>query len=457
MNENLKKWFDAHSHEIIENSDKIWEFAEPPMEEYESCKVLSEYLRKNGFAVETFHCFDKTRPDNTIIATWGSGKPVIGIYGEYDALRGLGQDAVPYPSPRKGKAGHGCGHCLMGSADSAAAVAIKNVMEAEGLTGTIKFFGTPAEEGGNGKIFMSHDHIFDGIDCCLSWHPMDRNITPTEDVLLAINNVLVEFHGIAAHAAGYPHLGRSALDACELMNVGVNYLREHVTDDVRIHYKYLHGGDTANTVADYASLQYIVRAKNAKNAFETLERVKKVAEGAAHMTETTLEFTVLSSACETFISHPMNAFCYESAKKIPEITYTPEEEQFAAEIYKCENGKYPEESILYSGLKAPTGKDTFLSGSTDCGYITRMVPTCRFFGTGWIKDVRSHAWGTVAAVGSSIGHKAEVYASKILAQCVYDILQNPAVIEDWKADLAKKVTEDDTYYQPLVSYDKQID
>lgn len=440
MNEAIGKWYEQYADQTIALAKALWEDPELAMEEFHACALTADFLRKQGFSVETFHCRDEGVPPNTVVATWGSGKPVIGIMGEYDALPGLGQDAVPYPSRREGS-GHGCGHCLMTPACSSAAAALKAALEAEHLPGTIRFIAAPAEEGGMGKVHLMKRGVFEGLDCCMAWHPMDYDITPYEGVLQAMAQLKFEFFGKAAHAAVCPEQGRSALDAAELMNVGVQYLREHVPDDVRIHYSYLAAGERPNIVPDYAALSYYVRGKNIAVVDQIVERVKKVAQGAAIMTETRTECTHLGSMTETCIINGFNQFLYQSASKIPRVEYTAQEHAFADTLYENIIGKKPTCEVLPAALAAPTGVERHVPGSTDAGCVTKSVPTGRLFGLGIVRGIPAHHWGVTASVGMSIGHKAALFAGKALAQCGYDIVKNPAVLDTWWEELRTKTKQ----------------
>lgn len=430
MDKRIEKWYEDHSNEVVDLAKHIWEQPETAFEEYKACRMTSDFLKRHGFDVYAYNCYDKTKEPNAIVASWGTGKPVIGILGEYDALAGLGQDAVPFKSPKPGS-GHGCGHCLIAPACSSAAIATKAVMEAEGLSGTIKFFATPAEEGGSGKLYMARDGMFKDVDCMMFWHPQARNITPYEVALAAISIMKVEFFGKTSHAGRAPEQGRSALDAAELMNIGVQYLREHVATDCRMHYSYLATGERPNIVPEYAALLYYIRSKDLPSNKELLERVKKVGEGAAMMTETEVKFTVNSMGSETFIVHSFNRFFYESMKKVPAIKYTKEEEEFAKTIYENVVGKKPEGDVLFRGIDEPTGVTKFAAGSTDCGYITYTIPTSRLFGYGVVHDIPGHHWAVTALSGMGIGHKGMLFASKAIAQCSVDILRKPEVINEW--------------------------
>lgn len=447
MNETIRQWFDEHGVETAALAKALWETPELPMREVQACRLTADYMREKGFEVRTYHCKDESMEPNTVIATWGQGRPVVGIIGEYDALAGLGQDCVPYRSPVEG-AGHGCGHCLTTPACCSAAVALKEAMEREGITGTVKFMACPAEESGEGKVYMMQRGEFSDLDCCLSWHPMNYDLTVTEGSLLALCNVDLRYTGKAAHAAAMPEMGRSALDAAELTNIGVQYLREHVSPDVRMHYVYTDGGAAANVVPERAALHYILRAETLQSLVQVLERFKKVARGAAMMTETEVDIRVTSISSETFIVHSFNAFCYESLCKLPALTYSPEEERFARELYRNVMGKEPKGEVIPTGITKPSGVTTRVPASTDVGYLTHEVPVARLFGWGMLEGFPVHHWGVTAAAGMSIGQKAAVYGGMAVAQCAYDIFHSPQSIAEWKAEL-DRLKENEEGFTPV--------
>ena len=382
-------------------------------------------------------------PPNATIASWGSGHPVIGIIGEYDALPGLGQEAVPYRAPLEGY-GHGCGHSLMGPAGAAAAVALKEVMEKEGLQGSVKFFGTPAEEITEGKMLMAHDGVFNGLDCCMAWHPEPKNLRVREFVQNTLCHMVFEFYGVSAHAASAPEQGRSALDACELMNVGVNYLREHMDLTSRIHYSYLAAGEKPNVVPSYAALEYYVRARNVKDDIELVERVKNCAKGAALMTGTECKITIKAMTCGCVQIADFNRFFYDSIMEIPPLTYDEDDKAFAKELFRNVNDRDPKDGeAIPTGVEAPKGIHPNSPGSTDAGYLTHLVPTSRLHGWGMVTGSPMHSWAAVAAVGSQIGLKACIHAGMAQAQCGYNILKNPEVVKKWQEDLKKQTEHDD--------------
>lgn len=436
MNIYISEWYEKYSNEVTELAKKIWEASETAMEEYKSCKMTAEFMEKHGFKVKTFNCCDSTKEPNTVVAEWGNGSPVIGFIGEYDSLPGMGQAVSPKREPIEGN-GQGCGHSLMSPSCGSAAIALKAAMEAEGLKGTIKFFGCPAEETVEGKMHMVREGVFDGLDCCLAWHPQGRKLQIRENIQNSLTNMKVEFFGTSAHAAAAPEQGRSALDACELMNVGVNYLREHTEPTTRIHYSYLSAGEKPNVIPRYAALHYFIRTKDLKSNHEMFERVAKCAQGAAIMTETDYKITINAMVSGCIQISDFNQFFYESAAKVPPLTYTEEEMAFARELFTNMYEREPEENeeIIATELIAPTHEHVNAPGSTDVGYVTRMTPTSRMVGLGMITGTPMHSWGAVAAVGHPIGLKSAVYAGKCQAQCGYDIVKNPDVIKGWRKDL----------------------
>ena len=436
----IADWYRQHGDEVKGLAEALWEHPEISEEEYFACAQTKRFLEDKGFRVETFHHKDDTRAPNTVVATAGSGKPVIGFYGEYDALPGLGQEAVPYECPREG-AGHGCGHCLMTPACASAAAAAYAAMVKDGLPGTVKFVATPAEEIAEGKPWLFAKGVFDDMDCCLSWHPTPWDLAPAEGVLQAINTYKVEFFGKAAHAAISPEAGRSALDAAEMMNIGVQYLREHVPDDVRIHYVYLAAGERVNIVPEYAATQYCIRGRDMEEVESVSRRVMDCAAGAALMAGVKEKHTLLLANSETVILHSFNRFLYECAAAVPALEYTAEEDEFAKELYRNINGKDCRENPLPRLLEAPTGVEEHYTGSTDAGYLTKTVPTARLYGLGVIRDTPGHHWGVTASVGTSIGRKASVYVGQCLAQCAYETALHPEHIDEWKKELKEKAGE----------------
>lgn len=447
MNESISKWYDVHSKEVIALSQEMFDNPESALEEYFACKRTAAFMRTQGFEVKEVDAENKGGKENCVIATYGSGKPVIGILGEFDALNGLGQEAVPYKAPLKGP-GHGCGHNLMGAGCAGATAALKAAVEAENLTGTIIYFGCPAEETLTGKALMVRDGYFKDVDLCFNWHPGPSGLGFMENILQANTNMLFSFHGTSSHAALMPEMGRSALDAAELMNTGVQYLREHVTDDVRIHYSYTAAGEKPNIVPDYAQTNYFIRASSRVVDDEVVERVKDVARGAALMTGTKVEWQLLSQVYETFANDEINNFAYESAKKIPPIEWDESDFEFAKTLYKNANGKEPTFPLLGTSVIKPTGVHGQAFGSSDVGDVSHVVPTCQIGGQGLINGIPMHHWSVVSCAGSVLGHKGEIYAGKVVAQCAYDALKSPESIEKiWKEFREKR--KDMAPYKPI--------
>jgi aminobenzoyl-glutamate utilization protein B len=317
-----------------------------------------------------------------------------------------------------------------------AAASLKAALEKEKKAGTVIFYGCPAEEILSGKVYMAKHGFFDGLDVAFAWHPAPFQFTVMEASMQASTNILFSFHGKTAHAAANPDQGRSALDAAELMNVGVQYLREHTPDDSRIHYCYTHAGEAPNVVPDFAQTNYFIRARTREIDDELVERVVDIAKGAALMTGTTMDYRVNSGCYETFICHSMNRHCRESVLKVPEIVWDDADKRYAAELYKAATGK-DAEGLLCSGIPELTGKVSSMTGSSDVADISHLVPTGMIFGLGILKGLPFHHWAVVSTAGTAIGHKTEIYAGKALAQCAYDLLNDPASLAAVKKEFCE--------------------
>ena len=432
LNKNIDRWYEIYSPDVNRLSDDIWEHPEVGMYTFYTCKATAEFMRSHNFEVQELDAAMKGGTPNCVIAKWGKGKPVIGIIGEFDALPALGQQCVPFHSPIEGP-GHGCGHNLMAAGCAAATAALKEAIEYEKIEGTVVYLGCPAEETFEGKVHMIHNNLFNGIDLCLAWHPMDGEPCALELSCSAVYNIIMHFKGRSAHAGNDAHNGRSALDAAELTNVAVQYLREHVTSDVRMHHTYLHVGSAPNIVPDYAALNYFIRASRAEDCRKLYERVQKCAKGAAMATETEVSFEIKASAYDTLINFTLNKALYEAALKVPEIEYTKEEMEFVQELYKSVTGKEPSHTILPTTIKKPTGIVGYCGGSTDVGDVSYLIPTVQYWGHVRLSGIPGHHWNTTAMMKHSVGHKGQIYSGKVLAQTGYDLLCNPDVIEEaWK-------------------------
>ncbi|MGI6096855.1 MAG: amidohydrolase [Dethiobacteria bacterium] len=433
MNEAIKEWFDRYPEETIALTYDLWSHPELGLKEYHACKAVAKFMRKQGFEVKEVAAEDYHNPKaepNTVIATWGSGKPVIGIIGELDALPDLGQEAVPYHAPIPGP-GHGCSHNLMGGGSVSAASALKYAMEKEGLKGTVKFVDCPAEEIGCGKVHLARNGVFSDMDICLSYHPDNSEFIFDASEFAAVTTVIFEFTGIATHAAVKPWDGRSALDAAELMNIGVQYLREHITEDCSLHYIYTNGGQAPNIVPKYAALKYFIRAKE-ENIDDLMRRVFLIAEGAAKMTETSVRWHIHNATHGFIPNKALNRIVYEAAKKIPPLKYTEEDYEFARTMFKNFTGRAPpkdKEQLIATTLREPTGHATYCKGSNDISDVSHIVPVTHVRGGGRVIGLPSHHWTVTASAAVGIGQKAMLFAYKFIAQAGYDCLTNPELLK----------------------------
>lgn len=422
-------WLEANAAELFEISNKIWSYAEVALKEYKSSELLASYLQKKGFNVTRGVAGMPT----AFVALYGSGEPVIGILAEYDALPGLSQETVPFKKPvKEGNPGHGCGHNVFGTASTAAAVALKEVMEKQNLSGTIKLFGCPAEETVVGKVFMARDGLFDGLSGCIQWHPSLENGVSLGSSN-AMNQFEVEFFGKAAHAAGAPWQGRSALDAIELTDVGLNYLREHLKPTARIHYVILNGGGAPNVVPDYAKAWYYVRDIDRENVEKDYKRVLKIVEGAAEMTETKYKIHFISGVHGMIPNRAGDEIVYSNLLLVGPPQFTDEEQTYAKEIQK--NLGIEEKGLKTDIEPFKLAERSCGGGSTDVAEVSWLAPTTAL-GTAMAPiGVPWHHWAEVACGGMSIGHKAMLTAAKVMAATGIDFFAHPEIIkkmrEEW--------------------------
>lgn len=433
---------ERHKAELIKISDAIWAAAETAFEESESSKILSDYAEKNGLKVER----GVANIPTAFTATYGSGKPVISILGEFDALPGISQKASPVKEPlEEGAAGHGCGHNMFGTSSLAAAVAIKELMEAGKLKGTIKFLGTPAEEKFFAKVWMVEAGLWNDVDVNLSWHP-GANIEADVQSGLSLIDFIVEFEGQAAHASADPWNGRSASDALELYTTGINYYREHILPSSRIHYHIQDGGQVVNVVPDYAKLWVRVRDPKRSKMLPTYERVKAMAEGAAIMADVDYKISLVSGIYEVLVNRSGGAIMQKNLELLGPISYTDEEETFGKAIQEATNkpqvGMDASINPLRETLDTPGG------GSTDVGDVSWTVPNINLSVTVAPKDTPWHSWAVVACGGMSIGHKGMIYASKALGMTAVDLLENPKMVTEIKEEF--KSRKGDEVYKPMI-------
>lgn len=428
--------------EMIAISDSIWALAEVAFEEKGSSALLAKYAEDNGFKVTRGVAGMPT----AFVATYGSGNPVIGILGEFDALPGISQKAQPTKAPlNKGAAGHGCGHNLFGTASLGAAIAIKKMIESGELKGTVRFYGTPAEEKYFGKIWMVEAGLFDDLDVCLDWHPGPETKADVQSSL-ALVDFIVEFHGQAAHAAGDPWNGRSASDALELYTTGINYYREHVKPTVRIHYHIQDGGQVVNVVPDYSKLWVRVRDTKREGLAPVYEHVKRMAEGAAIMANVDHEVSLVSGIYELLVNRTGGTAMQKNLEMLGEITYTPEEIAFAKKIQEAVNK--PTAGIDSKIKPLEETKEHPGGGSTDVGDVSWVVPTIRMTAAVAPKDTPWHSWAVVACGGMSIGHKGMLQASKALGMTMIDMFNDPKLVEEVKAEFKKR--KGDHQYKAMI-------
>lgn len=423
---------EKHQQELITISDKIWAYAETALKEYKSSKELADYAEAQGFTVKRGVAGMPT----AFIAEFGSGKPVIGIMGEFDALPGISQKAQPTRDPlQQGAPGHGCGHNLFGAGSLGAAVAVKELIQQGKLKGTIRFYGTPAEEAVGGKIYMAREGLFNDIDVCLDWHP-DVKIAANTQSSQAMVDFIVEFKGKAAHAAADPWNGRSAVDGLEAFTDGVNMLREHVKPTVRMHYAIVAGGDVPNVVPEYAKIWMWVRDSKRTGVEEVFARVKEIARGAGIVAGVESKLTVQTGDYELLVNRAGAGALQKNLETLGPIIYTPEEIAFAKKIQEVQGGEqtgldgkiYP----LRETLENPAG------GSTDVGDISWIVPEITLQATSAPANTAWHGWSVVACGGTSIGHKGMLLAAKSLAMTMVDLFENEQLRKDIRVEFDQR-------------------
>lgn len=433
---------EKHKAALIKISDSIWAAAETAFEESESAEILASYAEKNGLNVTRGVADIPT----AFTATYGAGKPVISILGEFDALPGISQKASPVKEAyEEGAAGHGCGHNMFGTSSLGAAIAIKELMEAGKLKGTIKFLGTPAEEKFFAKVWMVEAGLWDDVDVNLSWHP-GADIEADVQSGLSLIDFIVEFEGQAAHASADPWNGRSASDALELYTTGINYYREHILPSSRIHYHIQDGGQVVNVVPDYAKLWVRVRDPKRSKMLPTYERVKAMAEGAAIMANVDYKISLVSGIYEVLVNRSGGAIMQKNLELLGPITYSAEEDAFGKAIQKA-TGK--EEVGMDASIKPlRTTLETPGGGSTDVGDVSWNVPNINLSVTVAPKGTPWHSWAVVACGGMSIGHKGMVYASKALGMTAVDLFENQKLVDEVKAEFKQRKGSE--VYKPMI-------
>jgi aminobenzoyl-glutamate utilization protein B len=421
-----------HEQALIQLSDQVWSFAEIAMREHQSAKVLSDYAEKQGFRVTR----NVAAIPTAFIAEYGSGKPIIGILGEFDALPGLSQKASSQKEPlQTGAAGHGCGHNMFGAGSLGAAIAIKELIASGKLKGTIRFYGTPAEEDLAGKVYMARAGVFNDLDVCLDWHPHYENLANMQSSQ-AVVSYTVKFKGKSAHAAADPWNGKSALDAAELFNIGMNFMREHVKPSVRIHYVYKQAGNVPNVIPDEASVWIWIRDSKRSGVAAVEARMKEVAKGAAMMTGTEVDFHMENGLYELLVNETGAKTLHQNMQLVGPIRYTPEEVRFADEIMRA----YGDSARGIDGSVKPleqTRPDPD-GGSTDVGDISYIVPEITLNAVTAPYKAPWHSWVVVACGGMSIGHKGMLFAAKSLGTTMVDLFENEQLRKDIRTEFLKR-------------------
>ena len=436
--EKVLKSLDSQSEKYEAIALQIWDWAEVGYKEVQSSELLQQTLSEAGFRIEKGVAGIPT----AFVAEYGSGTPVIGILGEYDALPGLSQKAVPQKESAEGIAGHACGHHLFGTASAAAAIAVKDWLKARGGQGTIRFYGCPAEEGGSGKVYMTRAGLFDDLDVALHWHPGDRN-DASASAALANKSAKFRFHGVSAHAAGAPEKGRSALDGVEAMNAMVNMMREHIPQQARIHYVITDGGKAPNVVPDFAEVYYYARHNSRDVVIDIFERIVKAAEGAALGTGTQMDYEMIGGTYELLPNVRLQQIVHKNLEAIGGVTYSPQELQFATTISESLGQKNLQTEVA-SGVQ-PFKTEGRAYGSTDVGDVSFRVPTAGIRIATWVPGTPAHSWQAVAAGGTGIGTKGMMVAAKTLASTAIDLFSNPKAISEAKAEFLERLGPDFNY------------
>lgn len=438
----------AKDYENIAKS--IWGWAEMGYLEEKSSALLQKTLSDAGFSIKAGVADIPT----AFVAEYGSGLPIIGILAEYDALPGISQEVATERKPiLDQEAGHACGHHLFGTASTAAAIAIKDHLKKTGQKGTIRLYGTPAEEGGSGKVYMVRAGLFDDVDVVLHWHAGDRNAA-SPSTSMANRSAKFRFHGYSAHAAGAPEKGRSSLDAVEAMNHMVNLLREHIPDGSRIHYVITRGGYAPNVVPDYAEVFYYVRDFNVDILEDIWSRVIKTAEGAALGTDTRLEYEIIHGNRPVLANNVVQKMMYDNLVEIGGVKYNRKEKAFAEKIYKTLRSPSLD---LSSAKEVQSYEFTKGKGSTDVGDVSWMVPTAGLRVATWIPGTSAHTWQAVSAGGMSIGMKGMMNAAKTIAGTAVDIYSNPEVVKSAKKELLERRGPNFNYYSLLGERNPPLD
>ena len=442
LKEYVQHGIDTKFEELTDLSDQIWSFEEIAFQEVKSSEALASYAESQGFKVTR----GVAEMPTAFVAEYGSGKPIIGILGEFDALPGLSQKKVPYKAPlNEGAPGHGCGHNLFGVASLGAATVIKELIAEGKIKGTIRFYGTPAEEKFFGKLWMIRAGLFEDVDVVMDWHPSAETKAVVQSSL-ALVDFLVEFEGQSAHAALDPWNGRSASDGLELFTSGINYYREHVKPTVRIHYHIQDAGKVVNVVPDYARIWTRVRDTKREGMYKVWKRIERIAEGAAIMADVDVKISLISGIHEVLVNRTGGATLQKNLESLGAIEYNESEQDFAKKLQEATSSEILGiESIispLEETLEHPMG------ASTDVGDVSFVVPTIRLGATTAPKGTPWHSWAVVACGGMSIGHKGMTYAAKALSMTMVDLYTDPELIKAVTAEFKER--KGDYIYEGMI-------
>ncbi len=448
---------DEIAEELSDLSYKVWEFAEVGLLEEKSAQAESEYLLGHGFRVES----NVGGMPTAFVAEWGQGKPVFGFLGEFDALAGLSQQVAPEQKPLvPGAPGHGCGHNLLGVGALGSAIALKRYFEKHNLPGTVRYYGCPAEETLCGKVFMARAGVFDDLDAAITWHGGQHNSVQMGSSN-GVNSAKFIFHGKTAHAAGDPHNGRSALDAVELMNVGANYLREHVIPAARLHYVITDGGGQPNVVPARAEVWYYVRAPHRSQVVDIYDRLVDVAKGAALMTGTSFEIQFLAGCYDVLPNHAFSKIALEQLKEVGGPVLSPEEAKFAEEIAESFDKKQKEqglramgapkelfEQVVNTTVIEPQDNGKTMAGSTDVGDVSWNAPTVQIGTACWPIGTPGHSWQVTACSGHSLGVKGMIVAAKAMARTAVVLSHDDQALKEIWAEFRERLG-DEKYVTPV--------
>ncbi len=450
QNEDVMTRIDGRYDQTADIARKLWEWAEVGYQEERSSALLQDTLSAEGFSVEKGVAGIPT----AFVAEYGDGGPVIAILAEFDALPGINQDASPTRAPIDGKgAGHACGHNLFGAGSVQAAIAIRQWLEETGTPGRIRLYGTPAEEGGSGKVYMVRAGLFDDVDIALHWHADDENSAAAR-TSLANRSAKFRFHGVSAHAAGAPERGRSALDGVEAFNIMINMMREHVPQDARIHYVITSGGTAPNVVPDFAEVFYYVRHPDAKGVEDIWARVEDAARGAALGTGTKVDWEVIHGNNPLLVNETLAKMMDEKLRQVGGVTYTKEEQKFAKKLY----ASFDEPRLALGSQEDVQPYDRSLGyGSTDVGDVSFATPTVGLRTATWVPGSSAHTWQSAAASGMSIGFKGAQVAAKTLTLAAIELYTNPEMREAAQAEFEEARGDGYKYYSLLGDREPPLD